>query len=488
MKTELTFPNTTIPPAPSGLPGLTDQELQSLALLNAHHGLDELGEGDLAVGINVMAACALTLANIAPFGSTLEDQDFKMNVGLDTLVTGAFSCNLIEEAVIDQMRQIQANVISHCRNYLLTSKKDEVKSSTLPFDSQKPNAVPASVLRALEDDKYRMMATCNDPWQLLLASPANSSLDDVTRKPIIFATVGSPGQVATVQRSAHGGRALMHARLGAPSEAHGMQLILSAMQSGHNIDDMPANPGKSAMIVTDPHGHIEELLAAQPGLSWCRDMLWLSDHNLGPSMDTPSAHANQVAPRRMRQWFVGAMKETAAHRYNINSSVPILHKSTFAKEHTEWLAFLRTLEPHCPGITGTLRPLYASLLFGMTSMRKLLPVGESFSLYHEGYLSLCKLLALRMLRLREHILGQSRCKELQALTASLRLKLGDGPQQVRDLIRRYNRLDANTCREALERLALSGIAKREGKFWFLADSANSQITPNEQPQTTTIDV
>lgn len=490
MKTELTPPNDTPPPAPSGLPALTDQDLDSLALLNSYHGIDELGEGDFAAGINLMTACALTLANIAPFGSTIEDEDFTMDVGLSFLVTGAFSSHLIGEAVIAQMHQVQGNVISHCRNYLITSKNAEGKSSTFPLDSQKPNAVPASVLRSLEQEKYLTMATISNPWQALLASPANSSLDQVTRTPLFFAAVASPAQVGFVLRSAHGGRALMHATLGPASEANGMQRIHSAMQGGHIIDEMPCNPGKSEMIVTDPHGHIEELLAAQPGLGWCRDMLWLSDHNLAPSMNIPSVQAKKVAPRRMRKWFVDTMKETAAHRYNINSGVPIRYKLTFAKEHHEWLAFLRTLEPHCPGITGTLRPLYTSLLFGMRSMHKLLRERESFILHPLGYMAISKLLALRMLRLREHILGQSRDKEQQALAASLRLKLTDGPQQVRDLIRRYNRLDANTCREALERLAISGIARREGKFWYLADSASSPITPNQQPQpqTTTIDV
>ena len=172
--------------------------------------------------------------------------------------------------------------------------------------------------------------------------------------------------------------------------------------------------------------------------------------------------------------FDAALEEMAARRLNYHKPQPMTLRYPFAQRQVEWNAFLARLEPRFPGIAGTLRPLWASLLFGLTRILETVPAEEQ-PRFNPGHVdAYARLLAMRMVNARAVILDEHRHKLIENLAASFRLKLMEGPHTVRDLMRRSNDLDADTIRKALERLADSGLAVYRGREWQLSSSTPSR--------------
>jgi hypothetical protein len=233
------------------------------------------------------------------------------------------------------------------------------------------------------------------------------------------------------------------------------------------------------VIATDPLGLLDELVAdGDKQHGWLNRMLWLSEHNAGLAFTVGDDKETSPLYQRAGERFEKAFETVGIKRLDFQKSEPMQLSCEFAARQAEWNLFLRGLEPHFPGITGTLRPLPASLFFGLWQMVLADDKGSrEFDI--DGVMAFARLLALRMANTREMLHFDGHQARLEALAAKIRCKLADGPLTVRELTRKTHRLDAPTCQEVLGRLADSGMVVRTGSRWKLA--------PSRTPQALTLD-
>jgi hypothetical protein len=203
-------------------------------------------------------------------------------------------------------------------------------------------------------------------------------------------------------------------------------------------------------------------------------MLWLVDHTAGPGVEITAAAKSSPQLTRPAECFEAALEDMAARRLNFHKPGPMRLQYPVSKGQAEWNAFLARLEPSFPGIIGTLRPLFASLVFGLSRILVASPEEGRPRLVHAEVVAFARLLALRMVNVRAVALHHEKEHRLADVAKYIRLKLREGPHSVRDLMRINNNIDATICREALERLADAGVVEVFGKQWQLVATTRTQ--------------
>jgi len=82
---------------------------------------------------------------------------------------------------------------------------------------------------------------------------------------------------------------------------------------------------------------------------------------------------------------------------------------------------------------------------------------DGFGWTNRHILALAKFLVRRMVNLRAASLDHGEAARQRRLAERVLAKLGDGPQSVRDLTRRFNRLGSDECYRVLELLQTVGV-------------------------------
>ncbi|MFZ9935682.1 MAG: hypothetical protein ACO3JG_01340 [Luteolibacter sp.] len=469
-----------VSPSPDSSSELTRTSLLETAdLRDAHtllHQFDALalGEGSLNAGANTLTAMALALANIAPPGTCITDKEgTRIVVGMNLLVSGSLSCGIIDDRVMEILQDLQNNVFAHIRQRLERKRQREELVTEITRASvtrQKEEKVQSRiVMDRLEKNEFMTNAMFEAEWRSLLRPPLDPEISELTEAPVFFAGIGSVESLYAAVKFANRGRLLAHASLSADQDTPLLARVCGELVSGCPRRKLLAASIRGEVVATDPRGILGNLLVNDAQQGWLERMLWLSDHGDGPVFERNETDAKAPRMQRIGGWFRLAAEEVAATRLNIHKPGPIMHKLPIAAMQAEWVHFLQGLEPRFPGIAGTLRPLLASLTFGLLRITSAVPVENQVSFSMKQVAALSRLLALRMVEHRERLLSEARRRMIESIIAKLRLKLADGPQTVRDLVRRFDKLDAAICVEALVMMADSGQAVLRGNRWQLTE-------------------
>jgi hypothetical protein len=461
----------TLPPTPE-----KDDLQQAAALLHRFNALS-LGEGDLMAGGNTLAAMAITLANIAPPGSCLVDGEdgAHVPVGMNTLVSGGLSCGLVSDRVLRVLQELQGNLLAHIRQQDERRKKGEkriTEASMFLGNDEKPP--PPTVLDQLDKDAYLNEAHFEGELRGLLRAPANAGVSDITDAPVIFAGIGSVEALNSTNGFAHRGRLLAHVNLSGKNAGILLDQVCDEVVSGCPTRKQLATTVRGEVIATDPTGMLDNIVAARSGHGWMERMLWLVDHAAGPEMEITTDTKGSPQLARPAECFEAALEEIATRRLNFHMFEPMRLSYPLAAGQAEWNAFLTRLETDFPGITGTLRPLLASLVFGLSRILKAVP-GECRPPFVPCEVeAFARLLALRMVNARAVALHHEHEHRLAKAASYIRMKLREGPHSARDLQRYGNDLDAATCREALARLADAGVVEFACNRWQLVTTTRTK--------------
>lgn len=479
----VTAPITNAPPA-IPITVATDNLEAAAKLLHQFDAL-ALGEGDLAAGANTLAAMALALSCVAPPGSCVvgDSDGTRIPVGMGMLLSGALSCDIVDDRVLGVLRDRQNHLYGHVRQWLEKNKLKEQRAAATgaPFANREVETSQRSPFERLENPEYAEFHRPDDNFRDLLRPPQKTGAREIREQPLLFASVGSAEGLASVLDFANSGRPLVHTALSDDGDHALLARVCSEVMSGCPKRSLLSGSISGQVIATDPFGMLGGLLCkGGKGTGWLQRLLWLSDHATGPAFELPNVAATGPQLRRLGELFECAIESVAAKRLNFRMPEPMRVRCEFGRGQAAWNAFLHGLEPRFPGITGTLRPLPASLVFGLLQMTKECEDSSRPQLAMDDVVAFARLLALRMVNARELMLHEGRSKRLDTLATNIRLKLADGPLSIRDLTRKSNRLNAATCQEVLERLAESGLVVRTGSRW--------QLTALKQHQTLTLNV
>lgn len=431
-----------------------------------------LGEGNLNAGMNTLTAMALTLANIAPPGSHLLDQNTgtRVTVGMNLLVHGALSGSLINEQVLTPLETLQNNLFDHIRQHVERLEQKKKRPVFNPAFKNSHETVWPTALELVEEFAESNDVDFEQELRKLLNPLVCTNASKVSHYPAMFAGIGSAETLDTVIGFANSGRLYAHVHLASEKSVrllnHAFEELVSRCPKRSRLSASVSGE----VIATAPAGMLESLLAENGGHNWLGHMLWLVEHSAGPETEIAASTADAPKLSQVGKLYTLALRELMTQRLNCKNPSTEIVPVSFSRHQATWNAFLTQLEPRTPGITHALRPLWASLLFGLMKIFALAqnPSGIKVSLNQiDAY---ARLLALRMVNARAVITNENRRNLIEKVAASIRHKLLDGPHTVRELMRRSNNTDAATIRYALLRLADSGVVVFRDKSWQLADS------------------
>jgi hypothetical protein len=432
-----------------------------------------LGEGNLMAGSNLLAAMALTIANTAPPGSCLTDPNdgTSIPVGMNVLTHGSLSCSLVEDNVLRVIENRQSNVFGHIHQKLAKGKQRvERISETDLFPGSEEKAPAPTLLDRLKRDFYFSEKDYEHELLHIFAPPAETDADEITEAPVIFAGIGSTEGLANSMKFAHRGRLMAHTNL---MKRDGAKLLTNAFEelvTGCPRRTTVSSSIRGEVFATDPMASLDSLLTSEDPAADCLErMLWLCDQSVGPEVEIPSSVANQPKLNRVNVCFECALNGMMMRRFNFHETKPVEMKIRFAPAQVKWNAFLGKLEPRFPGIVRTLRPLLASLTFGLEKIINAASVDGLIKFSIHQIFAFARMLALRMSNVRALILDEHERVRLENLAASFHLKLMEGSHTVRELMRRSDNINAHSCRLALELLVNRGQAVCSGRKWQLVN-------------------
>ena len=153
-----------------------------LSALLTDYDVMGLGEGNRTAGANVLAAMAITLANISRTGSGIESPGLgRMRVGLSALVGGSLSSSLVTDNVITEAA-IRQNILSAKLERLFGDKLADARKKGLKaieFPSG-PGVNPSeNALFHLEQKDSLIPVDVLELWEEVLKVPPNPRIEDL---------------------------------------------------------------------------------------------------------------------------------------------------------------------------------------------------------------------------------------------------------------------------------------------------------------------
>jgi hypothetical protein len=456
---------------------MTQQEDTNLRHLLTIFGAEHLGEGDLVAGANLVAAKACSIANVARPGSGLQAADgTTLEVGTSLLISGPHSAALAGERILKELVRRQRNLKAHIRLKVRGIEGESLKPGFKASDHMEPD--PRNSHDQVLDPAFHELGPWGTDLQALLGSaveePPHAAFGSLCQHHQVFMTGSKPAEVAAQLELCHEGRPFIHVGVDGPKDftRFGQQCLAvmdGRLAVGEKLENICGN-----VVVTDSSQALGEVvrtggMAAQ----WASRMLWLVDGGTGPEAPAPDGHKAPVALEHMEQRYNHAMTTAWAQRLNHQDIGPVMLKCEFSAPQARWAAFLKKREPECPGITGTARSLFATLLFGLQKIARAGQVQKGFK-WHIGHIeALAKFLVLRMVNARAAMLHSAENARNLRLQATILRKLGDGPLDVRGLCRKTHSLRSVPCQEVLHQLEDAGQVVRIDKEWMLPEFAQA---------------
>ena len=448
--------------------------------LLAKFGVERLGEGDVGAGANLLAAMACSLANFERPGSGLVNIDGDtIGVGASFLVSGARSVSLISEKVLAGLATRQNNLVAHlCKK--AESDEEEAKKSKWPM-IHSPVDFMADVQATMLDTLYQPFSGIGPEgsagsWSRLVETPSLPTFDDLAANPMLFVTGCTPASLTQQLERCHLGRPFVHVGVGRAADFSSFEQACPTIMDGRVTKGATMESIRGTVVVTDPAAALDEVIKGHlPQAQWVSRLLWLVDS--GPVPDEPADCQPLIPLDHLALRYEAAMKTAWGKRLNNQTTAPVMIRSEFSKCQARWMAFLKSREPECPGISGTARNLYATLDFGLNLLVNTAQTTDGFEWFAEEVEALARFLVQRMINARSAMLFSVRDEWMRQKMEQILIKLADGPVELRDLVRKFHRLTTAQCLEPLHILEGRGRVVCIGNKWQLAQSACIDVAP-----------
>ena len=468
---------------------MTEKDLEHTGKLLSCFNAESLGDGNLAAGANLLATMALTIANVQRPGSAIvvKADGWRLALGCGFVVSEPLCSSLLSEHVVSPMQLWQGAVCDNVRHYEETVRYErevaERKGRQADLEPVETHEDRPRLERLFSPSIAGEREDLAKAKQLLIPPPG-MGVREIQDHPLIFASAGSPEMIPRLMKSAHLGQLLLHVPLHGPDDVQAYSQSCDRLMDGCILSGPAMRSVCGRVMVVDPHRVLGEAVRiSATGAGWWSRLLWLSDHGVGPNFALAADRLQEERLDRVTIRFLTALSNAFGARLNASGN-PVGMELDLRKQQAAWVTFLAGCESSFPGITGTLRTLPASLTYGLWRMVNVMtPPPKASKLHAHQVFAFARLLALRMVNLRQVMMHSSRRALIEARGESIRRKLVDGPMTVRALIRRTHRLSTAECEEALDFLAAAGLVRRSGHAWCLTSAATLA-----EPQTLTLNV
>ena len=398
----------------------TPEDRENSARLLHLFDAETLGDGNVDAGAIVLAAMALTISDLQRPGSAVKSADgSETKLGCSMLVSGALSASLVTDLVLAPLKRNQDRLFAHVRHWEEDKKRrwEQLvrKGREVENDPQNP-LTPA--LSAMNRDPLLSLDEHLAFSLKLLKNPPGAEFHEVSRHPLVFGIAGGPDMLPRLMEPSHLGRPLVQVAFHDAADCGAYAKAANQLLNGCQLFQPEIRSVRGEMIVMDASNVLAEAVRGNvAGTHWLSRMLWLPDHAAGPAFESKANSADHAKLDQVGERFVRSMNGAWGMRTHAGEDKPEKFSCNFRAHQSGWVRFLVGLEPSFPGITGALRSLPASLLYGLQMIRqgiKETPEGVP-NWYLDWVLSFARLLALRMVNARELILRDSQRARIEAL-------------------------------------------------------------------------
>ena len=462
-------------------PAMTETESKHLRHLLTAFDARALGEGDKTTGINLLAAMAITLANLACPGSGIRTPDGRLiPVGCNLLAAGARTTNMVLNDVVMPVGRCQNNLLGQLDRLLKNDKAEEERALRnlarrwILSKSQTANTGENALLQLMIDDGELgpMIETREDQWTAVVGSAPSEHFGDLVRRPRAFIAAPTAALLNQQLAGVHRGQALVTIGLSRAADAAKFGKLCPALMDGL----MPAGPFgdtvRGRLLVTVPASELSKAATAGGDeTAWLGRLLWLVDGGHGPElMPQQGGDGKIVRLPNLTARFEYAVQRIFAKRLNSQNPEPVIDDSDFAPLQARWMSFLADMERNVPDISGMARSLFASLLFGLGRLVGAEKTPEGFIYYMAGIEGLARHVIRRMANARSAILFSSEEEWKLRYKQRILAKLAEGPQDTRFLYRLFH-LPASVCENLLAEIEADNRVKRCGRQWERVEGA-----------------
>ena len=431
----------------------------------------QLGDGDLVVGTNQLAAMAITLANLARPGSGIKTPTRRIyEVGCNVLGTGPLMTSVILEELVPPVRRCQNNLLAHLTRL---RQKDAAEATRAPSrrwnlsNGPKPNAGEDALFYIATADPNigPLIGERGDEWIDVVSDAPPEKLEDLMQRPRAFIAATTSELLVRQLADSHLGKAFVVLGLNQNKDAAKFSAVCPAIIDGL----IPAGPSGETVggkiLVTAPGEILRELLmAADEETTWLERLLWLVEGKAGPNAPTEKECEEAITLPEVTTRFDNAVRLLFVNRLKNHEAEPVISECDFTDMQARWVAFLSDMERSLPGITGTARRLLASLIFGLRLLVGRAKIPKGFRYHIKGVEALARFLVHRMANARAAILFSAEETSKLRMKRKIFAKLSNATLDNRSIYHPLH-LPAACCEELLSEMEADGLVKCLGREW-----------------------
>ncbi len=443
-----------------------------------------LGEGDLGAGANVLAAKAISLTNLYPPGTCLiTAEGNRLLVGMSFAAVGGFTESLVSEKVLDPIARTQNNLGDHLA---ADAAHEANKLAALP-PCERDRIRPAEPTNTPELANLRTaIRGVMDPrddscFASLLGADRSQGVNEFVSKPAVFLDANSPGDLMKQLAQAHLRHPFVRAVLADGCGTEQLEKVLLSLIRGTSLPTGVTGPNhiRGHVAAACTPARLAQAVEAGEGSLLC-NLLCLVDDGCGlPPL--PARASEDPSPYRTQANYPRFLRAAWVDRLDYRRTVPRMIRYDWEPRQHEWVAFLRNLEPRCPGLTAAARPLFVTLFYGLFRM-SMEQKEEQPRWGDTSVLDLAKFLVGRQVQYRERLVQTEQGTRVLELAIKLVAKLEGGPLDARGIVRKTSRLSTDACREALGAMVRVGVIRGVGDGkWELALPAAQAVKKIRSP-------
>ncbi len=457
---------------------MTPNQTKDLNNFLAFTNTEQLGEGDVNAGANLLATAACTIANLTHPGSGIKSQDgSNIKVRSSLLIKGSFSSNLIRDHVSSELTSFQDNWTAHLKRYLEDITDEKAKLGMKSFNI--PNGPPASDsenrFMALQQPNPILWGTSEEEWADIIASPPTPNLLDMTAFPKVIVTATGDSSLNKQLIGLHRNRPLVIMGLTAKSASLELATTATALMNGTLPDDRGIKTIDGNMLILDAENRLVELAdsSQKNDIRWLGNMPWLVDGGAGPEAD-PILKENTQPIDQMPERIKTVLHHAMARRLrNDKTHSTIYEEKEFIDAQKRWIQFLKSMENSLPGITGSARQLLATLVFGIREITHIR--GYKKVTIHISYIeSFARHLILRMSNARDTIYTDADTILRTRLMRTIIVKLQHGGQSPRTIYRGLG-INAELFHDIINEMENKKHVQKSDKEWLLTENTISLL-------------
>ena len=447
---------------------MSPESTQRLTRLLAAFDAKRLGDGNVAAGVDVLAAMACSIANIHRRGACLTSPDGStFHVGTSLLASGPLTSSLIGERVVSVLADIQTNLLDHLAEWAI-SKQDTIDKNPIctPVLDHFMVKADASSLAVIGDDTlYR-----NDRFTELFSPFPNQTKRALLGHPLVYVTGATPAELHRNLGRSELGRPLVFDVLRSPSHCDDLGACCLPVIDGSMTSGPLSTSIQGHVLVSDPSRVLDEVVRnGQPSGRWLMRLPWLVDGNPEPEIALNGDANSQLG--NIEQRYQLAMHKAWQSRLDHLVTAPASRVIDMTAFQARWVRFLSGNDSSCPGISSAARPLLATLVFGLYEIAKSMETPEGFQLNPADVVVFAGFLAQRMSVAHSTLVHTGEKEEKLRNQKRILEKLTDGPLNSRDLGRKFHCMTTTECREHLHELNREGrVTELSGDRWQLANT------------------